>query len=177
LLIDEYGTVIDEYSDDMNLTQVKPSQRFVKLLETPGWCNPIFGLMRADVLAKTPLIGNYPRSDRNLLAELSLRGEFLELPEYLFRRRVHPEISTQAHTSENALAEWFDTRHKGKAVYPRWRRYSDYVAMIGRTPLTMSERILLYRYLSRFLFSAGKIGALLADIQQRFMIRRPIADS
>ena len=90
ILIDQHGEVIEHYSDDLHLRSPEPFQRFQKLVNTPGWCNPIFGLMRSSVLAKTPLIANYPRSDRNLLAELTLYGEFYELPEFLLHRRVHP---------------------------------------------------------------------------------------
>jgi len=45
-------------------------------------------VIRADVLRTTRLIDSYAGSDQTLLAELALRGEFHEVPERLFLRRL-----------------------------------------------------------------------------------------
>ncbi len=142
--IDAQGKIQDHYADNLNLRSPKPSERFQKFFNNPGWCHPVFGLIRSNVLQKTPLIGNYPRSDRNLLGELALRGEFCELAEYLFHRRIHPQISTETHKSEAELAVWFDPTKRGKMVFSRWRRLSEYFRAIKRAPLSRSEQIRCY---------------------------------
>lgn len=164
VLIDEQGKVIEYYSDDLHLRSPEPYQRFYKLVNTPGWCNPIFGLMRSAVLAKTPLIANYPRSDRNLLAELTLYGEFYELPDFLLFRRVHPQISTEVNYKESDLAVWFDTRNKNRLVFPRWRRYSEYIKMAYRAPISFADRLRVVVFLSKNIVSFDKLKALVSDI-------------
>ncbi len=164
VLIDEHGGVLEYYSDDLHLRSPKPYERFHKLVNTPGWCNPIFGLMRSSVLARTPLIANYPRSDRNLLAELTLYGEFHELPDFLLYRRVHPQISTEVYNEEKDLAVWFDTRNKNRLVLPRWRRYSDYLQMARRAPISMTDRLRVVGFLSKNVLSLDKLRSLGSDL-------------
>lgn len=164
LLIDGKGDVLEYYSDDLNLRSPLPRERFGKLLRTPGWCNPIFGLMRTRLLAKTPLIGAYPRSDRTLLGQLALMGEFSELPEYLFSRRVHEKISTEVNVSERDLAAWFDTSIRGKLIFPRWRRYFEYIKAIMTAPISIVDRAYSLSYIAGFALSARKWQGLAGDV-------------
>ena len=163
-LIDEHGDVTQEYSDGLHLRQERPYERFRQLLANPGWCNPIFGLMRSAVLERTPLIANYPRSDRNLLAELSLYGQFHELPDLLLDRRVHPQISTEVHVDERDLAVWFDTRNRDRRVLPRWNRYTDYGKMLWRAPIGWGDRGRAIGLLSQNVVSPAKLRGLGSDV-------------
>lgn len=164
MLIDGKGDVLEYYSDDLNLRSPSPRERFRKLLLTPGWCNPIFGLMRSRFLAKTPLIGAYPRSDRTLLGQLALMGEFSELPEYLFSRRVHEKISTEVNVSERDLAAWFDTSTRGKLIFPRWRRYFEYIKAIMTAPISLVDRLYSLSYIAGFALSNRKWQGLAGDV-------------
>jgi glycosyltransferase involved in cell wall biosynthesis len=51
----------------------------------------VFGLIRSDALARTPLIKEYIGGDKVLLGRLSLTGRFREVPMELFLRRYHPD--------------------------------------------------------------------------------------
>jgi len=93
-LIDEQGKALGDYDDRLDLRDDSPAGRFVGFLRSVRECNAVFGVIRRSVLAGTSLIGSYVGSDRWLLGELSLRGEFVEIPEYLFYRRVHPRASS-----------------------------------------------------------------------------------
>jgi hypothetical protein len=76
-----------------------PSRRFVRLL----WFyytgavryEPLYSLMRRDVLARTGLIRNVANNDLTLIAELSLIGRFTHVPELLFHRGWRPPPSSQ----------------------------------------------------------------------------------
>jgi glycosyltransferase involved in cell wall biosynthesis len=137
--------------DDLNIRASKPHERLYKLLDTYGWNHvpQVFGLMRTDVLKKTLLIANYPHADRVLLAELALLGEFCELPDRLFYRRVHPTISQWANATDETLATWYDTKKKDKLIMAQWRRYSEYFHIIDRTELDWIEKVFCYVQLCR----------------------------
>ncbi|HBB35053.1 MAG TPA: hypothetical protein DDZ80_27280 [Cyanobacteria bacterium UBA8803] len=112
-------------TENLNISSPQPHERLYQLLQTYGWYHgtQIFGLMRTSTLTKTLLIGNYAHADRVLLAELALLGEFCEVPEFLFSRRVHPKISQRANPTDESFAMWFDPKNIGKIMLPRWRRY------------------------------------------------------
>ncbi|MCB0209174.1 MAG: glycosyltransferase family 2 protein [Anaerolineae bacterium] len=164
LFIDGDSIPQDHYADHLHLRSKKPYERFHQFFANPGWCHPVFGLIRTDVLRKTPLIGNYPRSDRNLIGELALHGEIYEIPQPLFLRRLHPQISTEVNTTERALAAWFDPKKKGKRVFPRWRRFYEYLRAITHAPLNGSERIRCYVRLFQFVVVPSKWGGLFDDL-------------
>jgi hypothetical protein len=103
------------------------------------WCEPIYGLMRTEVLRKTGLLGNYTDSDRVLLCELGFYGSFHQIPEPLFYKRVHPG---NYYRSWRGRMAWFtpDLARTGRVTLPNWILFSDYFAMLQRVPLTPQER-------------------------------------
>lgn len=153
-VINEQGENQGIYTENLNNLAEKPHQRFYRLLETYGWYHgtQIFGLIRSDCLKKTLLIGNYAHADRVLLAELALHGKFAEVPEFLFCRRVHPQISQRANADDEKFAIWFDPKNLGKIMLPKWRRYSEFYRSIQRTRLNNSEKNLCYLVMMRRLF-------------------------
>jgi len=174
ILYDLNGNAYGEYADGLNLSSQFPYERFLKFLENPGLCHAVFGLIRLKALKKTTLIGNYPRSDRNLLGELSLYGKFYEIPESLFFRRTHPRDSTTVNVTEYELAVWFDPSKEGKMVFPRWRRLYEYLKAIIRAPMSIKDKYLCISYLGRFSFDIERWRGMFEDIivalKQKFPI-------
>ena len=88
--IDETGAVIplvgEPLPDRRGLT---PAQRFMRGVREGGTMFEIFGLFRRDVLHKTMLHLPYYGSDRALLAEVALLGEFVRVPTATFFNREH----------------------------------------------------------------------------------------
>lgn len=157
--IDERGELIrPDYTDDLNLRQSKPHQRYGQYLDVlyrtgPQGCSkisPIWGVIRTEILRKTPLIGNYNASDLTLLSELALWGEFFEIPEYLFLRREHAGQSVKAHRSASERAAWFDPTNK-RVTLPTWERFGHFLRAIDRVNLSWSEKVLCYLELRRWL--------------------------
>lgn len=72
---------------------LRPSHRFGEVLRRMNWCTAIFGIIRADALARTHLHGSYYEADRVLLAELALLGRFVQLDEPLMIKRCHGGVS------------------------------------------------------------------------------------
>ncbi len=163
--IDEAGQVMGSYADDLNLIQESAPERLSKFLATPGLCHPVFGLFRTEILRQTSLIGNYPRSDRNLIGEISLWGKIAEIQEPLFLRRHHPLTSTNAHRTESELAAWFDPKAKDRLVFPRARRFTEYFHGIRRSPLTMKDKIACFAHVCRYMLYPRRWMGIGDDVQ------------
>lgn len=165
LLFEADGRQKGSYFDGLDLRDEAAHIRFRKFLARPGLCHAVFGVLRSATLRNTALIGNFPRSDRNLLGELSLSGKICELPDKLFYRRVHSQISTEENVTEYQLAVWFDPAKRGKLVFPRWRRLLEYLQAIFRARINLLEKILSTLELARFLFVPSRVQGLVDDLK------------
>ena len=92
--IDERSRVTADYEDRLHVQSSKASDRFCQVLRRLERCNAIYGLMRADVLKCTRLLGDFLAADVVFMTELSLYGTFWEVPEFLFYRRFHAAASS-----------------------------------------------------------------------------------
>jgi len=129
----------------------RPQDRFDDLILIGHLCFEMFGVIRADVLARTPLIATYVGSDRNLLAELGLHGRYFEVPERLMNIRYHEGRSVSKPRHERT--EWFNPGKRGSKQMPYWRSGSEYLQSIMRVPLEPQERRACLVHLSRWLRS------------------------
>src|SRR5690606_8142189 len=77
-----------------------------------------------------------------LLAELALLGHLVEVPEYLFFRRIHKESSREANVTNRDVAAWFDPRAGRPLVPPRLRLLYEYSRSALRMPIPLSEKLL-----------------------------------
>ena len=84
----ELGPLYDSQTDLWGDAE-DPVRRFHRFMLENHSCIAIFGLIRRDVLAGTPLIDRYVGSDRVLLAELALHGKLIKLPEFLLQHREY----------------------------------------------------------------------------------------
>jgi len=133
VLIDQSGAPTSCYVDSYADASAKPIDRFWTWMRYPtGLCNPVYALVRRDVLAKTVLMGKYMGSDRVLLGELALRGRSVAVAEGHFQRRVHPKMSTAANRDAVSLTQWFTGRASKGLHFKRWRQFGEYLAMINR---------------------------------------------
>lgn len=169
--IDSEGNVTRIYTQNLNICSSKPHERLYQLLETYGWyhATQAYGLMRASELKKTRLLGNYPHADRVLLAELSLLGKFYEVPEFLFNRRVHPQVAQIANPTNESLAVWFDSNNKGKILLPRWRRYFEYCTAVQRAGFSGDEQLGCYLQILRRLFLSKGLTTRLRGISEELV--------
>jgi len=165
VVIDEFGDQIAIYPDDLNTYKMELCDRFKKYLRlyrSPRSCNPIFGVIRSEVLYKTPLFGSFVATDQLLLGELALWGQFFEVPENLFYRRDHKDASVRAHTSDRHYMVWIDPIKKKNVIMPRWRWLWEYLSSIKRVPMTHLEKWICRLYLLEW--AAWNIPGLTKDI-------------
>jgi|GEM_PF-390959 len=141
LFVGSSNEPIDRYVDGMDLRDRSALSRFRTLLKNLSYCNAVFGLIRTADLRRTSLIGAYPASDRLLLAELALLGRFVEVPEVLFRRRMHEKMSNRANRTDADVAAWFDPKTRGKRLMPRCRLFAEHARAAIAAPLPMPTRL------------------------------------
>ncbi len=164
-VINETGAVIrHDLIDTCPLDSGSASERFNALIRTDLDIYEVFGVIRRDVLERTPLIGSYIASDRSLRAELGLHGKFSFLPEPLFLCRDHPERSICAMPAHHMRGQWFDPKRKGKFVFPHWRILSEYFKCIDRVKeLTAREKFDCQAAVLKWLGIHQNWARLLAD--------------
>lgn len=141
-IIDEQSKHIGAYEDDLNFRSPRPHERLHDFFKINGsrYGGQIFGVVRVSALKMTLMHGNYRQADGVLLAELVLMGEFYQVPEYLYYKRIHPKKSTAANHTDEAFAVWFDPKNQGKIVLPTWRRYFEYYRAINNVQISWYER-------------------------------------
>lgn len=147
IIINEHGQHIEKYNDCLNLSSSKPHERFKQyhnLVRYGHGCHPFFGVIRANTLKIMSPFGSYPSADLVFLGELTLHGEFYEIPEYFFFKRDHPHRSMRAHRPFKDRLAWFDPAKKGQLHLTRWKWFFDYLAGIKRAPLSWDEKAHCY---------------------------------
>jgi glycosyltransferase involved in cell wall biosynthesis len=165
-LIDAEGKVIGLDQDCLETRRPRPHQRFADLLRNVSKASTVFGLIRAEALRKTRLIDRFIASDYVLLGELALLGELWEIPDVLFRRRFHPEISakptrywfqlfvtsSEAKRSWSELVSWFDPSKKkyGSIWSPNMRLGWEYAKSVYRLPVSRWNKPLCYMMIPLF---------------------------
>jgi len=146
-VIDEHGKFLENYDLKLNINSPRPSSRFRELLRGHR-CFEIFGVIRANMLRKTPLIGNYAHGDGVLLVRLGLLGRMHEISEFLFFPRKHMEQSmnlfkcyVNKKPDYHLYTMWFDPTKKGKIIFPHWTMLLEYCSTVMQAPITWYERI------------------------------------
>jgi glycosyltransferase involved in cell wall biosynthesis len=170
LLIDKDGIVWGEHDDGLDIRDTTAPRRLYRLLQhRTSWCHPVLGVIRTQALARTGLIGGYAGSDHVVLAELVLLGQFHELPDRLFLRRIEGGLSPSlnANATPEERDAWFDTRNRDRVAVPRTRLLLEHIRAIHRAPLSRRERRACYRLLRTAPFSEHWGRTLLLDEWRR----------
>ncbi len=170
-VIDETSERIDSYDVQLATDSASPVRRFQEMMSLKHRCYDIFGLMRTDMLAQTPLIGAYAGSDRVLLSQLSLQGPFEVIPEPLFQARQHSQQSIAMLRSPrhkllrmHDYAIWFDPKNKGRLLLPNWRIFYEYFSAVKSVSLKKADKFQCYRSLLSWLISYHNWAKLLRDL-------------
>lgn len=141
--IDAHGRYLKSDKIFLGIHEASPSRRLAHFISTIHYANPVFGLIRSSALQKTRLIGKFIKSDLVLLAELLMLGEFREVPEVLFKRRLHEERSITANKSKESLHRWFNpSQGKTLDLLPVDLRVRlEYIRSSCRIPVRYSDRL------------------------------------
>ncbi len=161
--IDEEGRPLDLTDPGWHLISDNPLERMRRVIFSGHKVNLFYGLMRSSVLRQTRLFPPYASGDYRLIGELCLQGKFLEIPEYLFFRRIHPEASSQ-----NAGLKWesvFFKGRPGRVELPFWHLSLDHArTVVGSNNLTAGQKAACLRMILESMFSGKR--RLFTEIQQ-----------
>ncbi len=150
---------IDEHGNQTGITSrnngasPKPYKRFAAIASSRDYCEETYGLIRSEVFGKTQLQQNYTGSDRTLMCELSLYGQFYEIPEPLFFKRFHTGNVYQDWRTRMA---WFDPNIGGRVVFPFWIQFVDYLKAIKRVPVSQYVKFRCRLYMGKWLLLNGR---------------------
>lgn len=148
-----------------NADSPRPSARFGGSILADHHAFDVFGVIRAEALAKTPLHLPYAGSDKVLLAELALGRPFTYVREPLFIHRDHPgRFVHQALKDRDETLVWYGANASAKRVWSWWRRYCDLFRLVSRRVADPSERLRCYGHLLRWLTVDRNFKALVGDI-------------
>ena len=133
--IDENGDPIAEQPYRLDLTSSRPHIRLGELMCTSRGHPIMFGVIRAGTLRNTRLLANYHGSDRAMLAELTLHGRFVELPDVLWSSRDHPGRSNYV----RATSRGWDPR--GRTMPPHLASSAHLARVLAGAPVSRTERV------------------------------------
>jgi glycosyltransferase involved in cell wall biosynthesis len=145
--------VLRHYEDELRTGAIAPHIRFgdVIMEDLPGF--RVFGVMRTEVLCRTPLWQSFGGADKMLVARMALLGPFREVPEFLFVYRWHAAQSSELRNEPEKYYEWWDPANAGKVVFPTWRYLYELLASVSRAPLEWVERMRCYAAVARWVRS------------------------
>jgi glycosyltransferase involved in cell wall biosynthesis len=160
--IDEQGKALARTEQTLAANSPYPHQRFRELIRMDHNCESMFGVIRADVLKRTSIHGDFPDSDRCMLAEVALYGRFYQLPDYLFFHREHAEQVTKQFPSRQERMARLNPDRRFLLVFPHFRQFREYIFAIHRTPLNWRERLRCYFQMLRWV--RNNAGRLIRDL-------------
>jgi len=145
--IDQHGQMIKIWNIVPELDSLNPHLRFRKALHLGEEFYFVWGLLRKDILDKTPLLGNFIWHDRAFISGMSLWGRIHQIREDLFLQREHPLRSVNFYNwrKPHQAIVWYDPSKAGKILFPSWRLMKEHIAGIKRADLSLSERTCCYR--------------------------------
>ena len=170
-LIDEDGKTIRQYEDNLDLREPRAATRFWLVLERQRLVNVVHGVVRTHALRRAGPLGTYVGADMVLVPAIALQGQFRELPEYLFYRRMHPGASSSIDTDAGDREFWNPlARHRTSLT--TWPRFGGYVRAIVRAPLPTGEKLSLLAGVGRRAITfrealIGEVGDVLAGWWRR----------
>jgi len=154
-VIDSSGAVRELVDYPVNTAASLAPERLRSML-FDGWGDDEGGVVRMDVLRRTPLHASYHFADRTFTAELALHGPFYMVPDWLYFRRQHAGQGGKR-SSVRARCANLDPRRADRLRHPAVRLYAEYVwgyaAAIRRAPLSHADRKECYRVLARWVAS------------------------
>lgn len=127
-----------DYQDDISLDSANRVERFIQLSKTLALNNMMNGVVRKEVLSRTPLIEHYPGADVVLVGHIALLGKAVLLPEYLFYRRMDSETAT-ALMSKEARERHHYPGKTSRALFPSWRFLAGWFRAVWSARLSFSE--------------------------------------
>ncbi len=146
-LFDEDSGILRDHDDNMDLQDDDPVRRYAQCGERLFMNNLVNAVVRAQALKGTTLNWDYASSDMALTQELTLYGKFVEVPEYLFYRRVQSGARYGEGTKET-FHEYYPDEEFGSTLRPRLQ-FAQRFRGVTHAPVALRQKLRLYGWLAR----------------------------
>ena len=146
-LIDASGKTLDRVPIERENRFREPFRRLAHVLRNVGYAYPLWGLLRSSHLCQTRLLTPGAQNDYVLLSELSMQGEFWELPDVLFDLRMHMNNAWAICSSEQGEVAWRDNAKANRRSRQRLLAWTDSKSADKKLWLPFYED-LYWRYLN-----------------------------
>lgn len=161
--IGESGQILPGPSDRIESMSERPHRRLARVIRRVSGGGPLWGLIRANYLRQTLLTSSVAYWDDLVLAELSLLGKILEIPEVLLQVRCYPgnavAVASQGQGSTVVLNP-FKANRKTRRNLLKWNdpsaadrwiwlsnngeRCWEYLKRVHHVPLPVVEKAMCY---------------------------------
>ena len=115
--VDATGAHLDLTDPGWHLVSDDPSERLLFAILAGHYVNAALGVIRTDALRRTRLLPRYAGGDYRLMAELSVLGKFVEVPEPLYVRRIH-RGSTGGNTGNTSWLRTYWSGSRRACTFP-----------------------------------------------------------
>ncbi len=137
-IVDGSGKTTGAWRPLVDLSDPDPMVRFHRLLWTLGEPHAVYGLARTSALRRTSMLQSLLGADRVLLAELSLLGGIVQLPEPLHVYTV--DLGARRGRRYSTVN---DPRNRGELPLRTWRLARRHLQVVGRSSLPAGRRALI----------------------------------
>jgi len=138
----------------------QPHRRFAGVLLGTRWCVDCYGLIRSDALCKTALLTSVYGSEKVLMGELALMGPTYQIPELLFKQRVHKEASSYQ-SDVQSQDTFVHARNAKPFASTRLALIVAHQEAVRRSDVRGIERIRCYIVVGRYLCQFRKWGRVI----------------
>jgi glycosyltransferase involved in cell wall biosynthesis len=144
--VDGLGNLLDRHDPGWHLVSDDVSERLRYAIGATHFVNAALGVIRTDALRRTRLHAAYPGGDFRLMAELSILGKFVEVPETLYVRRIHTG-STGGNTGNVSWQRRYRSGSRPAVRGAFMRLMKDRAAIVLGAPIPIFRRVALLAYL------------------------------
>jgi glycosyltransferase involved in cell wall biosynthesis len=168
VLVDANGAEIRRYDRHLNLVDDDPVARFERVLMELGLVNQLMGVIRVDAVRSALPLMSHTRADRVFLAELSLYGKILEIPDYHYFRRFHKTSSSWDRASEAHQIERVFSEGTQRIRFEAWKYHFGLFRRVLHSSLSYREKVGAIRLLVKQ--AVWDRSALLRECRQLFRV-------
>jgi len=149
VLVDQDDREIRRYENPLQLMDNDPVVRFKSVLTEIGLVNQLMGVIRIDAVRSAFPLMSQPGADRVFVAELSLYGKIMEIPEYQYFRRFHEKSSSWDRSSEAHQVETVLGQGAHRTRLATWKYHGGLVRRLLHSPLCYGPKLKLFLFLGR----------------------------
>ena len=168
LLVDARGSTLWSYDDGDGWGAPTSAERFAFSLTQWGYCNVMYGVIRAEVLRQTDLLGSYPGSDLVLQADLAIRGSFTQIRGEYYHRRIHDGCTVGLDATQ--LAQFYVPDRARSFDANRLRMFRELAYIVWNAAAGLDQKRRMYRALARHALWARDVltGEALEVVRKRW---------